>query len=250
MTVYAILAPEDVEFPPGELALKEPNGLLCVGGNLRPETILKAYKSGIFPWNCSDEPIIWWHPDPRMILYPDKFKASRSLRRVIASGCFEVTVDQAFDKVVAHCASVPRSGNNGGGTWLRRDLVQSYVELHRMGFAHSIESWHDGDLSGGLFGVSIGRFFSGESMFHLLPNASKVALAELCRRLSEADYLMIDCQIASRHLASLGACEVPRGEFMQLLKRALASAADAKAWDRARRTPGSSGETPRTVAAC
>jgi len=197
-------------FPPVEKALKSPNGLLCAGGDLSPERLVDAYSRGIFPWFSEGDPILWWSPDPRMVLFPEELKVSRSLRKKVERGVFETRFDTAFDDVIANCAA-PRAGQSG--TWIVPEMVAAYTALHELGFAHSVESWRDGELAGGLYGVWLGRVFFGESMFSREPDASKVALVRLVERLRAQGCELIDCQQATAHLASLGAREIRRKEF-------------------------------------
>jgi leucyl/phenylalanyl-tRNA--protein transferase len=197
-------------FPPVEKALRSPNGLLCAGGDLSPQRLIDAYSRGIFPWFSEGDPILWWSPDPRMVLFPDELKVSRSLRKKVDRDVFETRVDTAFGDVIAACAA-PRAGQSG--TWIVPEMVRAYTALHELGVAHSVESWRDGELVGGLYGVSLGRVFFGESMFSLEPDASKVALVRLVERLRMEDCELIDCQQATAHLASLGAREIRRKEF-------------------------------------
>ena len=202
-------------FPPVEQALSQPNGLLAAGADLSPERLLEAYRRGIFPWFSPGDPILWWSPDPRMVLFPDEFKISKSLRKTLIKGQYEIRCDSAFEQVMRAC-SMPREGQNG--TWIQEDMIAAYVRLHHMGFAHSIETWIDGELAGGLYGVSIGRMFYGESMFSLKTDASKIALACLTSQLKRWNFGMIDCQMNTPHLASLGAREIPRKEFLMRLQ--------------------------------
>ena len=202
-------------FPPVEQALSQPNGLLAAGADLSPERLLEAYRRGIFPWFSPGDPILWWSPDPRMVLFPDEFKISKSLRKTLIKGQYEIRCDSAFEQVMRAC-SMPREGQNG--TWIQEDMIAAYVRLHHMGFAHSIETWMDGELAGGLYGVSIGRMFYGESMFSLKTDASKIALACLTSQLKRWNFGMIDCQMNTPHLASLGAREIPRKEFLMRLQ--------------------------------
>jgi leucyl/phenylalanyl-tRNA--protein transferase len=202
-------------FPPVDSALREPNGLLAIGGDLSPQRLLDAYRHGIFPWFNEDDPILWWSPDPRMVLFPGEFKVSRSLRKTLAGGHFEVRVDSAFEQVMRACAA-PRNGQSG--TWIHEEMIAAYSELHRMGFAHSVETWMDGELAGGLYGMAIGRMFYGESMFMRRTDASKIALAHLAAQLARWNFGMIDCQMNTPHLASLGAREIPRTEFVRRLQ--------------------------------
>ena len=208
------LGPSD-PFPPVDTALSEPNGLLAAGGDLSPTRLLDAYARGIFPWSADDEPMLWWCPDPRMVLFVEELHVSRSLRRRIRSGRLQVTADVAFADVVAGCAD-PRP--DADGTWITDAIASAYAELFRRGHAHSVEAWAEGDLVGGLYGVSIGRMFYGESMFARESDASKVALAYLARQLARWGFEIIDCQMSSAHLSSLGAREIPRAEFMSLLQ--------------------------------
>lgn len=205
----------DAAFPPVEQALREPNGLLAAGGDLQPPRLLDAYRHGIFPWFSAGDPILWWSPDPRMVLFPDEFKISKSLRRTLRNADYRVTVDTAFEQVMRACAA-PRDGQDG--TWIQEEIIAAYVRLHHMGLAHSIETWMEGRLVGGLYGVSLGRMFYGESMFSLRSDASKIALAHLVLQLRRWNFGMIDCQMNTRHLASLGAREIPRTEFLARLK--------------------------------
>jgi leucyl/phenylalanyl-tRNA--protein transferase len=202
-------------FPPIAKALEAPNGLLCAGGDLAPERLVEAYRHGIFPWFSEGDPILWWSPNPRMVLFPGELKVSRSLRKRVDHGAYETRLDTAFRDVIEACAG-PREGQSG--TWIVPEMVEAYVRLHELGFAHSVESWREGRLEGGLYGVALGKAFFGESMFTRAPDASKVALVKLVERLSAEGYRVIDCQQATRHLASLGAREIPRKAFAQLLK--------------------------------
>lgn len=206
---------DELYFPPVENATSE--GLLAVGGDLSSERLLLAYRNGIFPWyNDDDSIILWWSPDPRMILYPDKIKISKSMRKVIRDQKFRLTVNQSFQKVIEHCSTVKREGQEG--TWITEAMQLAYLDLHRKGFAKSYEVWEDGDLVGGLYGVDLGHVFCGESMFSLRSNASKFAFIELAKELHKKNYLFIDCQMYTDHLASLGAEEIPRQDFIRGLK--------------------------------
>jgi leucyl/phenylalanyl-tRNA---protein transferase len=215
MTVF--LLSEALRFPRPELA--DPDGLLAVGGDLTPERLLLAYRLGIFPWYANDTPILWWSPNPRLVLFPDELKVSKSLLRVIAKGVFTVTIDRAFREVIEHCASVRRGDVEG--TWLVPEMIEAYCRLHQLGYAHSVESWHEGELVGGLYGVALGRVFFGESMFTLKTDASKVALVHLVKLLRAGEFRLIDCQVITRHLQSLGAREISRREFLSRLAKAL-----------------------------
>lgn len=199
-------------FPPAQRALEEPNGLLAAGGELSPEWLLAAYRRGIFPWYNPGEPILWWSPDPRMVVIPGEQKVSRSLLRTLRSGRFELRCDHAFADVMAACAA-PRGGR--AGTWIQPEIQAAYVRLHELGWAHSVETWLDGELVGGLYGVAIGRAFYGESMFHQVSEASKVAFVHLAALLERRNFAVIDCQMSTSHLASLGGREIPRSEFLR-----------------------------------
>jgi leucyl/phenylalanyl-tRNA--protein transferase len=203
--------PETTEFPPLEKALVEPNGLLAAGGDLSPQRLLAAYRRGIFPWFSVGEPILWWSPDPRMVLFPDELKISRSLAKTLRNANYEVRLDTVFCDVIRACADKPREGQPG--TWITRKMRQAYCELHRLGYAHSVETWIEGELAGGLYGIAIGRAFYGESMFSDARDASKIALAHLCAYLKLRGFGIIDCQMETRHLASLGAHTIPRRDF-------------------------------------
>ncbi|HQW37341.1 MAG TPA: leucyl/phenylalanyl-tRNA--protein transferase [Usitatibacteraceae bacterium] len=212
-----LLGPHD-PFPPVSKALRSPNGLLCAGADLSPERLLDAYSKGIFPWFSAGDPILWWSPHPRMVLFPGELKVSRSLRKAVARGAFETRFDTAFAEVMRACAE-PRDGQ--AGTWIVPEMVAAYTRLHERGFAHSVESWRDGRLAGGLYGILLGRVFFGESMFSRETDASKVALVKLVARLEALGVGLVDCQQATRHLASLGAREIPRREFAQRLAESI-----------------------------
>ena len=214
-------------FPPVDKALKSPNGLLCAGGDLGPERLLAAYSRGIFPWYSEGDPILWWSPDPRMVLFPEELKVSRSLRKAVARGTFEIRVDTSFREVMEMCAG-PRDGQ--AGTWIVDEIVAAYTRLHEMGFAHSVESWREGRLVGGLYGVALGQAFFGESMFARETDASKVALVHLVERLRRADFRVIDCQQNTAHLASLGAREIPRADFARLLQESIQYPLSGERW--------------------
>ncbi len=202
-------------FPPLEHALREPQGLLAAGGDLSPARLLAAYERGVFPWYSAQQPILWWSPDPRMVLYPKEFKCSRSLAKTLRNGPYATRVDQAFGSVIRACAAPRRSGPD---TWLNADMIASYEQLHELGFGHSIETYEAGQLAGGLYGIQLGQVFFGESMFSLRRDASKVAMARLVQECLARDIQLIDCQVASGHLASLGAREVARSQFVTLLR--------------------------------
>jgi leucyl/phenylalanyl-tRNA--protein transferase len=214
LAMIPLLLP-NTPFPPVDKALVQPNGLLAAGGDLSPTRLLDAYQHGIFPWFGEEDPILWWSPDPRMILVPAEFRVSHSLRKTLRRGAYELRTDTAFEQVMRACAA-PREGQDG--TWIQEGMVRAYCELHRLGHAHSVETWIDGELAGGLYGISIGRMFYGESMFSRRSDASKIALAHLCAQLRRWDYGMIDCQMNTDHLASLGAREIPRKEFLSRLQ--------------------------------
>ena len=202
-------------FPAVERALEEPNGLLAAGADLSLPRLLEAYRNGIFPWFGHDQPILWWSPDPRMVLLPAELKVSRSLARILRNARFEVRADTAFDAVIEGCRQ-PRRAESG--TWITQGMVEAYGALHRAGFAHSVETWLDGELVGGLYGVALGRAFFGESMFTRVSDASKVALVALARQLQQWSFGVIDCQMNTAHLASFGAREIPRAEFTRGLR--------------------------------
>jgi len=211
------LSPKDAPewFPPAEQALDDPAGLLAAGGDLSPARLLAAYRRGIFPWYSPGQPVLWWFPDPRAVLFPDEFRVSRSLAKTLRNGGFRTAVDEDFEATIAGCAA-PRP--HSLGTWITDEMREAYLALHRLGHAHSVETWLGAELVGGLYGVRLGGVFFGESMFSRARDASKVALAHLvavCRRNSIA---VIDCQLASRHLASLGARSIPRTQFQALLQ--------------------------------
>lgn len=202
--------PDTSFFPPVETALADPNGLLAMGGDLSAERLLDAYRHGIFPWFNPGEPILWWSPDPRMVLVPGAVRVTRSLAKRMRNAGFELRVDTAFVEVMRACAA-PREG--AGGTWISPAMVAAYTRLFDAGYAHSVETWRDGRLVGGLYGVAIGRMFYGESMFSREPDASKVALVRLARQLEAWGFGLIDCQMETPHLASMGARTLPRVAF-------------------------------------
>jgi len=203
----------DTPFPDLSLALKEPNGLIAIGGELSIERLLDAYSKGIFPWYSEGEPILWYSPDPRMVITPDTFHLSKSLRKIINSSRFEVRIDTVFDDVISHCRSVIRPGQ--AGTWIDDAMVQAYCELNKSGYAHSYEVYEKDKLVGGLYGVALGSVFFGESMFSIVSNASKVAFSYLVQN---SQYRLIDCQVENKHLQSLGAFNLPRDLFIQQLR--------------------------------
>jgi len=200
------------DFPAVERALADPDGLLAIGGDLSPLRVLSAYRRGIFPWYSEGQPILWWSPDPRCVLYPGKMRINRSLRKSMRNKSLRITCDRAFGDVIKACAA-PRQGIRD--TWITRDVKQAYQQLHDMGYGHSIECWQDGKLVGGLYGLAIGRVFFGESMFSQVPDASKAALAWLSERLADYEFRLIDCQVDSAHLRRLGAELMPRQLFIK-----------------------------------
>ena len=215
MPVYRLS--QKLVFPSPHLASHQ--GLLAVGGDLSIERLLLAYRRGIFPWYSEGEPILWWSPDPRLVLYPDELKVSRSLNKVINRGIFKVTMDRAFEEVISECARVRLETQEG--TWIVDDMVSAYCRLHAAGYAHSVEAWQGERLAGGLYGVSLGRCFFGESMFTRVSNASKVALVVLVKHLKTLGFALIDCQIATTHLKRFGAKEISRVRYLKELKEAL-----------------------------
>ncbi|PVZ19450.1 MULTISPECIES: leucyl/phenylalanyl-tRNA--protein transferase [unclassified Pseudomonas] len=205
----------DLAFPPVERALREPNGLLAAGGDLSPQRLVNAYRAGIFPWFEQGQPILWWSPDPRTVLRPDQVHVSRSLAKLMRQGRFTVTFDQAFSDVITACAA-PRDYTDQ--TWITGAMRQAYGQLHALGYAHSVEVWEGEQLAGGLYGVAMGQVFFGESMFSRAANASKVGFVTLARHLAASGFVLIDCQMPTRHLESLGAAPMPRAEFVQILR--------------------------------
>lgn len=213
-------------FPEPEFSRED--GLLAVGGDLSIARILLAYRMGIFPWYAHGDPILWWSPDPRLVLYPDALHVSRSLIRTLKQDRFSVTLDQDFNQVIAACAGAPRV--NQPGTWITADMMDAYCRLHEAGFAHSVEVWDQEELAGGLYGVSLGKCFFGESMFARKNNASKVGLVTLVRLLQKWAFNLIDCQVTTQHLVRLGAIEIPRNQFMAELELALKSPTRSGKW--------------------
>ncbi len=207
------LLSEKLIFPPVEFA--DQNGILAIGGDLSPERLLLAYKSGIFPWYSEGEPIVWYSPDPRMVLFPDRLKVSKSMRRILRKGEFNVTFNQNFSEVIHHCKSISREGQRG--TWITGEMQKAYIELHKLGYAKSVEVWQNKTLVGGLYGIDLGNVFCGESMFSKENNTSKIAFIALVEKLEKEDYNLIDCQVYNDHLASLGAEEISRVKFIEML---------------------------------
>ena len=217
------------DFPPLYKAFREPDGLLAIGGCLSKKRLLNAYRHGIFPWYNPGESILWWSPDPRLVLFPDNLIISRSLRKTLRKNIFSVTFDQSFKEVIAACAE-PRE--NSAGTWITEDIKQAYNTLHQSGFAHSAEAWLDDELVGGLYGVALGRVFFGESMFHTRTDASKVVFVTLVEQLKAWDFQLIDCQVHTKHLASLGAVNCDRSYFVKLLNQYTNTPAHPLAWQK------------------
>lgn len=216
-----------VAFPPTSQALTEPDGLLALGGRLTPEWLLTAYRQGIFPWYSEDQPVLWWSPSPRCVVFPDQIRFSRSLRKTIRRGHFQVTFDRDFAGVIDGCAG-PRA--DGSGTWITEEMRSAYILMHQLGHAHSVEVWQDSALVGGLYGIAIGRVFFGESMFHRATDASKVAFACLVRQLQAWGCRLMDCQVSNPHLMSLGATEIPREDFEAALAREVQQLPFPRAW--------------------
>jgi leucyl/phenylalanyl-tRNA---protein transferase len=221
------LSPTDLRFPPVDFA--SPEGLLAMGGDLRAERLLGAYRHGIFPWYNEGQPILWWSPDPRAVLFPAQIKVSRSLRKAIRNGGFDVRLDTRFHDVMQACAQ-PRVQHPRGGTWITSQMLEAYTHLHELGYAHCVETWHDGELVGGLYGVALGGMFFGESMFSRRTDASKVALVWLARQLQRWEFRLIDCQLPSPHLVSLGAEEIRRSDFLDHLGVALRQTQRQSPW--------------------
>jgi len=215
---------EKQEYNGGNIVFPNPDtadtdGLLAIGGNLEVPTLINAYSKGIFPWYAEGTPVLWWSPDPRMILFPEKFRISKTLQQVLRSEKYETRFDHSFDEVIEYCARIKRKGQHS--TWITDAMIEAYKRLHIAGYAHSVETYCKGELVGGLYGVSIGRVFFGESMFHIMKDASKVALYYLVRRLLEWEFDLIDTQQSTKHLKSLGAEEIPRKKFLELLKESI-----------------------------
>lgn len=218
---------DDLVFPPPHLAIED--GLLAVGGDLSVERLLLAYRSGIFPWYSEGDPLLWWSPDPRMVLFPDELHVSRSLDRALKKGEYTVTMDTAFPSVIQACAEA--RGPRRDGTWITSEMELAYCALHDAGYAHSVECWKEGALAGGLYGVSLGACFFGESMFSLATNASKVAFVRLVRQVAAWDFHFVDCQMYTPHLARFGAKEVARKQFLRLLRDGLNAPTRCGKWE-------------------
>ncbi len=218
MPIFA-LEEDNIAFPPPEMA--DPDGVLAVGGDLSPRRLILAYSMGIFPWYSDDEPIVWWSPDPRSVMFPKDLKISKSMKQVLKKGTFTITFDQDFKSVIAACGKTYRP-NQFGGTWITSEMLQAYCQLHELGLAHSVEVWNDQqELVGGLYGIALGKCFFGESMFTRVSNASKTGYIALVQQLIEWDYQLIDCQVHNNHLESLGSQEIPRKTFLSLLEKHL-----------------------------
>jgi leucyl/phenylalanyl-tRNA---protein transferase len=215
MPIY--LLTDELVFPEAANATEE--GILAVGGDLRPERLLLAYCSGIFPWYSVGEPIIWWSPDPRFVLFPGELKISRSMRKILRQGVFSITFDKAFERVIAECKKIKRKGQRG--TWITPEMQKAYIRLNKLGFAHSVEAWKDGELVGGLYGISLGKVFFGESMFSRVSNASKACLITLVEHLAKLGFELIDSQVYTGHMETLGAREILRSEYLIHLKNLL-----------------------------
>jgi len=209
-----MLEPGSLEFPPSDQAMKDPDGLLAIGGDLSPDRLIEAYRQGIFPWFQQGQPILWWSPDPRWVIFPDDFHLSRSLRKVVNRREFSVTFDRSFEQVLTGCAS-PAPGREE--TWITDDMRCAYIQLFAMGLAHSVECWEQEQLVGGLYGIALGKVFFGESMFSRRTNASKVAMARLVEKLRQDGFRLIDCQVHTRHLESLGSTPISRTDFIKTL---------------------------------
>ncbi len=211
------LLSDEISFPPPEHA--EEDGVLAIGGDLSQERLLKAYSMGIFPWYSEDSPILWWSPDPRLVLFPEELRVSRSLRQCMRKALYTVTMNRAFEQVMRSCAEISRKEQSG--TWITEEMIRAYTGLHRSGHAHSVEAWHNGELAGGLYGIIMGKIFFGESMFSKMSNASKVAFVTFIEQLKQKGVRLIDCQVRTEHLVNLGAREIPRREFLKVLHNAL-----------------------------
>jgi leucyl/phenylalanyl-tRNA--protein transferase len=219
---------QTLEFP--DLDEADESGLLALGGDLSIERLKLAYSKGIFPWYEKGMPILWWSPDPRMVLFPDKMIISHSLKQSIKKQQFTITIDKAFEQVIKNCAKTPRKGEKG--TWITREMKNAYIDLHEAGYAHSAEAWLDGELVGGLYGVAIGKVYFGESMFHHVTNASKVAFYQLVEKLNKWNFKIIDAQVYTNHLESLGGEMIPRGEYIRILEKALLIDDVTGSWER------------------
>ncbi|MBC8062566.1 MAG: leucyl/phenylalanyl-tRNA--protein transferase [Clostridiaceae bacterium] len=206
---------EDLIFPHPSLA--EDDGLLAIEGDLSPLRLMIAYRNGIFPWFSEGDPILWWSPNPRFIIYPRDIKISHSMKKLLKKNVYRISFDTCFREVISNCASVRKES----GTWINEGMIEAYCKLHELGHAHSVEAWQGGKLVGGLYGINIGKCFFGESMFSTMDNASKVAFITLCKKLEEEEYVMVDCQVYTKHLESLGAISIPREEFLELIEKGI-----------------------------
>ncbi len=215
MPVQILYEAKKLTFPP--LEESKTSGLLAVGGDLSPERIICAYSKGIFPWYGEGAPIMWWCPDPRCVLIPSELKISRSLKRALQNNEFTFSIDNAFSEVINYCAELPRPGQNG--TWLQPEMIEAYIELHKLGIAHSVEAWHEGELVGGLYGIVLGKVFFGESMFYLKENASKLAFLFLVEHLKKQEFQVIDCQQTTTHMLRMGAKEISRNDFINIITK-------------------------------
>ena len=243
MTSLPWLDKNQLWFPDPEQALDDPDGLLAIGGDLSTERLKLAYQSGIFPWFSDDQPILWWSPNPRCVLFPAEIHIARSLRRTLNRQHFTITADQAFSRIIRLCAQT-----RAEGTWITDDMIASYSELYRQGVAHSIEAWNpQGELVGGMYGIGMGRCFFGESMFSLETNASKVLMVHLARQLEAWDYALMDCQVESGHLIRMGARTVPRPTFLSILRKAVNQPATHQNWEMQWRWPDHQGSTKGTT---
>lgn len=216
-----------LSFPPARLARSD--GLLCAGGDLSSQRLVLAYQNGIFPWFSQDEPILWWSPDPRLVLFPENINISKSLRKKIRKNTFKITIDNAFEQTISSCAR-PRK-NSHEGTWLIDEMIDAYIKLHDLGYAHSIETWVNNQLVGGLYGVNFGKSFFGESMFSFKSDASKTALVALANHLKKHSFDLIDCQVTTSHLVNMGACEIPRNLFLDIISQSVTKENRADIWD-------------------
>jgi len=211
------LLSDDISFPSPEMSMED--GLLAIGGDLNPDRLLCAYRCGIFPWYCEGQPILWWSPNPRLVLYPNEMRVSGSMKKIIRQNRFRFTMDQAFEQVISECAG-SRAGS-GDGTWITDEMIRAYCRLHKAGYAHSVEAWYMNSLAGGLYGVSLGRCFFGESMFTRVSNASKAAFVKLVEYLKSRSFDLIDCQVTTGHLKSFGAREISRVRFLEILRESV-----------------------------
>lgn len=206
---------DDLIFP--HPSLSEEDGLLAVDGDLSPERLILAYRNGIFPWFSEDEPILWWSPDPRFILYPKDIKVSHSMKKLLKKNTYKISFDTCFRDVISNCSNLRKES----GTWITNDMIEAYCKLHELGYAHSVEAWYEDELVGGLYGISIGKCFFGESMFSTMSNASKAAFITLCKKLEEKEYIMVDCQVYTEHLESLGAVNISKEKFLELVEEGI-----------------------------